>query len=139
MLKEEVVEMGKLVFYGAISLDGFLARKNHSLDWLFESETDVDSGYGTFYETVEAIVMGRITYEQIFVYAPHKWPYPGTPTYVFTHSKRNRTSHAEFVHNEPAQFVTSLKERVNGVIWVVGGSNLLLGLREHHLIDEYIL
>ena len=37
----------KLVFYGAISLDGYLAR-NHSLDWLMGTEGEEDTGYANF-------------------------------------------------------------------------------------------
>ncbi len=44
--------MSNLLFYGAISLDGYLARENHSLDWLFGTEGEDVTGYQEFYEVL---------------------------------------------------------------------------------------
>lgn len=61
----------------ATSLDGFIARKDGSIDWLEGATADVpageDSGYGVFISTVDVLVMGRYTYEQVLTFA--EWPY----------------------------------------------------------------
>lgn len=57
--------MSKLVFYGAISLDGYLARENHSLDWLFGTEGEEETGYQEFYDSVDTILMGRSTMNRL--------------------------------------------------------------------------
>jgi hypothetical protein len=41
----------KLIFYGAMSVDGYLARENHSLDWLIGTVGEEDVGYSDFYKT----------------------------------------------------------------------------------------
>ena len=57
--------MGKIVFYGAISLDGYLATKEDSLQWLFDTPTGEKTTYEAFYQTIDQTIMGRKTYESI--------------------------------------------------------------------------
>jgi dihydrofolate reductase len=55
--------MRKSVFVG-VSVDGFLARVNGDLDWLPEGD-GVDHGYTEFMGSVDALVIGRGTYEKV--------------------------------------------------------------------------
>jgi dihydrofolate reductase len=54
--------MPKVKLYIATSLDGFMAERDGDVDWLF---TDGDYGYTAFFDSVEALIMGRHTYEQV--------------------------------------------------------------------------
>ena len=56
--------MGKTGFYGAISLDGYLAGAKDQLDWLLETDTGTSTTYEKFFETIDATAMGRKTYEE---------------------------------------------------------------------------
>lgn len=50
----------------AMSLDGFVARKNHKLDWLMKQKTQGEEhGYTEFQASVNGIVMGRGSYENV--------------------------------------------------------------------------
>ena len=71
------------VFIG-ISLDGFIAREDGAIDWLHEvgDEPGEDYGYGAFFESVDALVMGRNTYELVRTFAD--WPYDTKPVIVLT-------------------------------------------------------
>jgi hypothetical protein len=73
--------MPKIKLYIATSLDGFIAEPDGGVDWLF---TDDDYGYTAFFGSVEALVMGRHTYEQVLGFG--EWPYEDRPTYVLTRS-----------------------------------------------------
>ena len=66
--------------YIATSLDGFIAGKDGELDWLNESNATVPHGedcdFKTFLDSVDAIVMGRKTYETVLSFG--EWPMRGS-------------------------------------------------------------
>jgi dihydrofolate reductase len=58
----------------ATSLDGFIARPAGDIGWLLARDTsDEDHGYTRFIEGIDAIVMGRGTYEKVLAF--DAWPY----------------------------------------------------------------
>src|SRR5574341_1149226 len=69
------------VFVG-VSIDGFIAREDGSLDYLkpFEGE---DHGYEEFMRSVDALVVGRSTYETVLGF--DAWPWEGKRVVVLTH------------------------------------------------------
>jgi dihydrofolate reductase len=68
-----VAEFNGHVFIG-LSVDGFIARPDGDLSWLTERELEFEStGYKEFTATIDALIMGRSTYE--FVEALDDWPY----------------------------------------------------------------
>jgi dihydrofolate reductase len=72
--------------YIATSLDGFIAREDGSIEWLMEANTTVppgeDCGYAAFMSTVDVLIMGRNTYEQVADFEPS--PYDGRRVVVLT-------------------------------------------------------
>jgi len=61
--------------YIATSLDGFIARSNGDLDWLFNATTSTDDhGYAEYMNGIDTIVMGRNTYQTVLGFG--EWPYP---------------------------------------------------------------
>lgn len=130
-------KQSKLVFYGAISLDGYLARENHSLDWLFGTEGEAETGYDEFYDSVDTILMGRSTYDQIAILSPEKFPYEGKPCYVFSRTMTGSNEQVTFINEDIAGFTQSLKEQEGKRIWIVGGGEVLQHLLK--LVDEFII
>ncbi|MFH5831947.1 dihydrofolate reductase family protein [Halalkalibaculum sp. DA384] len=60
----------------ATSVDGFIARTDGELDWLTGGETsevDEDYGYQNFIDTVDALIMGRNTFDKVLTF--EEWPY----------------------------------------------------------------
>jgi len=58
----------------AISLDGFVARKDHNLDWLMKHDTEgEDPGYDDFISRMDGIVMGRGSFQTVLTF--DHWPY----------------------------------------------------------------
>ena len=76
-----------LVFIGT-SLDGFIARLDGAIDWLHDANAQVpageDCGYAAFMASVDALVMGRKTFETVLAFG--EWPYGEQAVYVLSHS-----------------------------------------------------
>jgi dihydrofolate reductase len=71
------------VFVGT-SLDGFIARVDGAFDFL-PSGGGEPHGYDEFMATVDALVIGRNTYETVL--ALGTWPYGAKPTFVLSTRK----------------------------------------------------
>lgn len=71
------------VFVGA-SLDGFIARENGAFDFLSAGGTvsGEENGYDAFFATVDAVLMGRNTYDVVLPFPT--WPYGKTPVFVLS-------------------------------------------------------
>ncbi|WP_232625608.1 dihydrofolate reductase family protein [Achromobacter deleyi] len=68
----------------ATSLDGYIARQDGGLDWLDAANQSVtageDCGYAAYMRTIDALVMGRSTFEKVASFP--EWPYGDLPVYV---------------------------------------------------------
>ena len=118
----------EIIYYVACSLDGLIATPDGGIDWLKPYEgTGEDYGYGEFYASVEAVLLGRRTYEQCLQFP--QWPYPGKPYWVFSRAKGNT----------PASVVAEMKARGLRRAWLVGGGKLAAAFRADRLITEHIV
>lgn len=124
----------KVILYIAMSLDGFIADRYGSVDWLPEGEGDF--GYSDFYETIDTLIMGRTTYDQILSFGI-EWPYAGKKCYVFTNRDHPSDSNTEFLTGDILSFVHNLKSKPGKNIWLVGGAAFANAFMEYSLIDEY--
>lgn len=52
-------------FYGCVTLDGYLAARDHSLNWLYQTGTAEETGYDDFYRRMDVTLMGRRTFQEI--------------------------------------------------------------------------
>ena len=126
--------MRKVTFGGANSLDNFIARKDHAVDWLLWS-TEVNSIMKGFWKTIDAVVMGRRTYEVAL--KSSTGAYPNVKNYVFSRTiKNSRDKRIEIVSQDAADFVRVLKREKGKGICVMGGGLLARSLFEADLIDE---
>ncbi|WP_317956834.1 dihydrofolate reductase family protein [Paenibacillus chitinolyticus] len=119
-------------------LDGYIARENGAIDWLYEVEGEGDNGYSDFYETIDTVLMGNKTYEHTFELAD-QFPYPDKKCYVFTRSEREPSPYVTFISGDIPEFIENLKDREGSKIWIVGGAEILDVLLKGDLVDEYII
>lgn len=119
--------MPKIILYIATSLDGFIARKNEKVDWLF---SDQDYGYSEFYKKIDAVVMGSKTYRQALSFGE---TYKGKECYVFSRRRKGKKGNAVFVNENVRKFVKRLK----GNVWLVGGGQLVNEFLKYNLIDDF--
>src|SRR5205823_6281077 len=129
----------------AASLDGFIARKDGSVDWLETSDKFVggdtlDPGFvETFLETIDCYVMGSRTYETALSFEAKRlgWSYGDKPTFVLTRRKLPRTRDSvEFYSGDLAQFVNGRLRPTFRTIWFAGGGVLCAECLRLGLADE---
>ena len=126
--------MRKVTFGGANSLDNFIARKDHAVDWLLWSK-EVNSIMKGFWKTIDTVVMGRRTYEVAL--KSGTGAYPNVKNYVFSRTiKNSRDKRIEIVSQDAADFVRVLKREKGKGICDMGGGLLARSLFEADLIDE---
>jgi dihydrofolate reductase len=126
--------MRKVTFGVANSLDNFIARDDHSVDWLLWSE-DVAAFVQEFWKSVDTVLMGRKTYEAGARLGTTS--YPGVANYVFSRTMQEAPDPAvQVIATDVVAFVRELKEQDGGDICVMGGGALANALFEADLIDE---
>ena len=131
-------------YYVASSLDGFIATADDQLDWLLQFD-GFDGGkesYDAFMADVGCIVMGGETYAWLREHEPHAWPYPATPSWVFTHHEHAAPGGADvtFVRGPVTEFLGDLRASANGKnVWVVGGGDLAAQFADAGALDELII
>jgi len=129
----------KLVLFIATSLDGYIATKDDSLDWLFKVEGEGDNGISEFYETVDTILMGRKTYDWIITHMTEEFPYKNKECYVFSRQENEDTEDVKFIKEDIIDFTNKLKNEEGKNIWIVGGGDLLHSFIKEKLVDEFII
>ena len=84
----------------ASTLDGYIATKEESLQWLFDVEGEGDNGYGAFYSDIGTIIMGKKTYDWLEKEQAGQWPYSDKTSYILTHQKISSTDNIVFIDKE---------------------------------------
>ncbi|HEX4862480.1 MAG TPA: dihydrofolate reductase family protein [Acidimicrobiales bacterium] len=127
------------------SLDGFIARRDGSVDWLetsdrFEGgETLAPEFVEAFLKTIDCYVMGARTYETAlgFEAKGFGWAYGDKPTFVLTHRELPRTRETvELYSGDLAQLVNERLRPTFRSIWFVGGSGVSAECLRLGLADE---
>jgi len=120
----------RVTIHMAASLDGFIARKDGSVDWLdtsddFADGDTMDPGFvEAFLNRIDCYVMGSRTYETALRFEAQGlgWSYGDKPTFVLTSRELPRVRKTvEFYSGDLAQLVNGHLRPTFGTIWVVGG------------------
>ncbi len=125
------------VFVG-ISVDGFMARGDHALDFL--PEEPEDHGYEAFIATVDTLVIGRNTYDKVLSFGD--WHYGDKRVVVLSSRPLTMPDSAESnvaqMTGDPASIMASLAARGARHVYVDGGQTVQRFLRAG-LIDRLII
>lgn len=137
--------MRRITYGGAVSLDGFLAGADGSLDWLHFSK-DVQEMMKDYFKHVDTILMGRKTYEVSVAHAKpaarkarkaKQQEEPAIGTCVFSRTLKAIDDPAvELVKTDAVAFVCDLKQRAGKNICLMGGGELAQSLLAADLVDE---
>lgn len=130
---------GRNIVFIAQSLDGYIAGPNGEIDWLdMVSNPDKDDmGYFALMEQVDAIVMGRNSFEFVSNY-DGPWPYP-KKVFVLSNTlkavPKRLIDKAEIIKGLPIEIIAELGSRGFNNLYIDGGVTIQNFLKED-LIDE---
>ena len=123
----------------ATSLDGFIAREDGALDWLPAGGGE-PHGYTEFMATVDALVIGRKTFETVLSF--DQWPYGTKPVVVLSTTRSKVTvpdgAVCEVMAGTPHEIVSRLTQRGMTHLYIDGGVTIQ-GFVEAGLIQRLII
>lgn len=133
--------MKKVILYIAMSVDGYIADCQKSVNWIKGQDDSAEmlDTYSTFFCNIGTVIMGKRTYEHIRTeLSPDKWPYSGAITYVFTHNAPiNDAKDIKFTNADPCRLINDLRQGTGKDIWICGGADIANQLIKEDLIDIY--
>jgi dihydrofolate reductase len=126
----------------ARSLDGYIADRKGGLDWLHmvPNPEHKDLGYEDFIKGIDAIVMGRVTFETVCSF-DIEWPYD-KPVFVLSRSMdlvpEKYRDKAELVNGSLPGILDQIHKKGHRRLYIDGGGTIQSFLRED-LVDELII
>src|SRR5882762_6456540 len=126
--------MRKVVLGLGISLDGYIARLDGAVDFLFMPK---DYSMGPFFSTIDTAVIGRKTYDVSFKMGGGGFGDSKMKSYVFSHSQPpGERGGVIFVNESLKSFLEKLRKRPGKNIWLMGGGELARDFLKDDLVDE---
>ena len=135
----------RVTIHMAASLDGFIARKDGSVDWLETSDEFIGgdsldpNDVEAFLKKIDCYVMGSRTYETALNFEAKGlgWAYGDKPTFVLTSRNLPRVRDTvEFYSGDLSKFVNKRLRPAFGSIWFVGGGTVSGECLRRGLADE---
>jgi len=128
-------EIRKVILGLGISLDGYIARPDGSVDFLFMPK---DYSMGPFFKTIDTAVLGRKTYDDGLKMGGS---FSGSmKNYVFSRTLPPGMRNGVLVTNDsPAAVIAEIRKTPGKNIWLMGGGELIREFLKEDLVDELYL
>ncbi len=126
----------------ASSIDGYIADKNGGMDWLYSipNPDNDDMGYVKFNNAIDALVMGRTTFETVLGFDVD-WPYD-KPVFVLSNKLKEipeiHKGKAFLIKGTLTEILDHIHDKGFNRLYIDGGTTIRNFLKED-LIDEMIL
>jgi dihydrofolate reductase len=132
--------MRKVILGAAITLDGYIARPDGSVDYLVMTKEGA-AGMARLFATIDTIVMGRKTLDVAIALSGGSYKSPvRAPTYVFSRSQPpGERDGVIFTNQSPRAWLSKMRARRGKHILHMGGGELARSFLEADLIDELFL
>src|SRR5574340_1817763 len=128
--------MRQVVLGLGISIDGYIARKNGAVDFLFMPK---DYSMAPFFATIATAIMGRKTLDEALKLGGG-FGGSSMATYVFSRSQPpGRRNGVTFTRQAPSVFLRQLRKRPGKNIWLMGGGELARDFLKADLVDQLYL
>jgi dihydrofolate reductase len=118
-----------------ISLDGYIARLDGSVDFLFMPK---DYSMGPFFKTIDTAVLGRKTHDDGLKMGGS---FTGSiKYYVFSRTQPpGERNHVTFTNESPSAVIAEIRKKPGKNIWLMGGGMLIRDFLKEDLVDELYL
>jgi len=131
--------MRQVILYIAMSLDGYIAGEDESLDFLsLVASPGEDYGYDAFIKTIDTVIMGRKTYDKVLSFGID-FPHRDKKCYVLSKSKKGKDDNVEFYQGDTRALIDLIMKQPGKNIFVDGGSETIHELMTHELINQYVI
>jgi dihydrofolate reductase len=134
--------MRKIICYIATSADGYIARPDGSIDWLEKRpRSKGDYGMSTFLRSIDAVLWGRKTYDQVkgWGHSPTAGFGKHIRHYVFSTQAGMPEVGVEWVHEGIDTFAQRLRAQKGKNIWMMGGGGLIASFLDAGAMDEFMI
>ena len=125
--------MRKVVYGGAMSLDGFIAGPNGEYDWIL---MDPELDFGEMMARYDTFLIGRKTFEAMRRMGTDPKPMPGTQNFVFSRTLNASQYPGLTISANAEQLVADLKSKPGKDIALFGGGELFRSLLAAGLVDQ---
>ena len=125
--------MRKVVYGGAMSLDGFIAGPNGEYDWIV---MDPDVDFAALMDRFDTFLIGRKTFEAMRRMSESAPPTPGIQNIVFSRTLRAADCPDAILSDDAEGTVTELRKKAGKDISLFGGGELFRSLLTAGLVDE---
>jgi dihydrofolate reductase/ubiquinone/menaquinone biosynthesis C-methylase UbiE len=133
--------LAKCSVFIATSLDGFIAKEDGSIDWLMKANElaspDEDGGFKDFIASVDALVMGRLSFEKVLSF--DAWPYGDLPVIVMSSQALRIPKHLQktvsISSETPIELVKRLTKEGHRHLYIDGGVTIQ-SFMANNLINE---
>jgi|AntAceMinimDraft_8_1070364.scaffolds.fasta_scaffold15644_3 dihydrofolate reductase len=130
----------KISVFIASSIDGFIAKKDGDVAWLGEIEpfdNGGDGGFKEFFNSVDALVMGRATFEKVITF---DWVYGDKPVFVLSNTLKKipekvKERNVKIIKGTPGEILEKVSKEGYGKIYLDGAGTIQSFLKEG-LVDE---
>lgn len=130
--KKETDTKRKVILALGISLDGYIARPDGTVDFLFMPK---DYSMGPFLKTVDTLVLGRKTYDDGLKMGGSFNSL--TKNYVFSKTQPpGERNNVTFTNESPSAVVAEIRKKPGKHIWLMGGGILIRDFLKEDLVDE---
>lgn len=126
--------MRKIILGVAVSLDGFIEGPKGEYDWCF---TDQDYGLSQFFKRIDALLMGRKTFEMSNGGGEEAMaPFRKLRKYIVSSTLQQVPAGFDLIQGDVVTKILQLKSSPGKDIWLFGGASLTTSLMNEHLVDE---